>query len=96
MFHPFTGCDTVSYFAQGGEKTAWIVSKSRNDVTGAFYEIHRATDEIKVDVSSVMEHFAILMHDRISASVSVHETRTLLFMRKRCSMAVLPSPETAL
>ena len=25
MFHAFTGCDTVSHFAQCGEKTAWKV-----------------------------------------------------------------------
>ena len=53
-------------------------------------------DGIKVDVSSVIEHFAILMLDRTSASISVHETRKLLFMRKGCIMAVLTSPETAL
>ena len=53
-------------------------------------------DETKVDVSSVIEHFAILMLDRTSACISVHETRKLLFMRKGCIMAVLPSPETAL
>ena len=68
-----------------------------DDVTAAFCKLHRATDEIKVDVFSVMEHFPyLLMHDIISASVSVDETRQLLFMRKGCSVAGLPSPETAL
>ena len=83
VFQAFTGCDTVSHFFQGGEKTTWKVCKTHDDVTAAFYELHRATEEIKVDVSSVMEHFVIglLMHDRISASVSVHGTRQLLFVR---------------
>ena len=43
MFHAFTSCDTVSHFAQGGEKTAWKVGKIHDDVTAAFYEFHRTT-----------------------------------------------------
>ena len=81
VFHAFTGCDTVSHFAQGCQKTTWKVCKTHDNVTAAFYELNRATEEIKVDVSSVMEHFAILMKARISASVSVHGTRQLRFVR---------------
>ena len=47
VFHAFTGCDTVSHFAQGGEKTAWKVGKTHDDVTAAFYELHRATNRRK-------------------------------------------------
>ena len=38
VFHAFTSCDTVSHFAQGGEKTAWKVGKTHDNVTAAFYE----------------------------------------------------------
>ena len=96
VFQAFTRCDTIYHFVQGGEKTAWKVCKTHDNVTASFYELHRATEEIKVDVSSVMEHFAILMKARISASVSVHGTRQLRFVRRACPIAVLPSPETAL
>ena len=47
MCHAFTSCDTVSHFAQGGEKTAWNVGKTRDDVTAAVYELHRATERRK-------------------------------------------------
>ena len=97
VFHAFTSCDTVSHFAQGGEKTAWKMGKTRRRYCSLLQTspCYRA-EEIKVDESSVIEHFAILIHDRTSASVSVHETRKLLFRRKGCLMAVLPSPENAL
>ena len=47
VFHAFIGCDTVSHFAQGGEKTAWKVGKTHDDVTAAFYELNRATERRK-------------------------------------------------
>ena len=36
MFHAFTGCDTVSYFGEKGNKTAWKVWMAFNDVKEGF------------------------------------------------------------
>lgn len=65
VFHPFTGCDTVSSFANIGKKTAWKVWETHAEVTSAFYELHKAPENISKDEVEKLEQFTILMYDRI-------------------------------
>ena len=95
MFHSFTGCDTISHFAHVGKKTAWKVWETHEDVTAAFYKLCGAADE-RSHVYSALKRFTILMYDRTRTSVSINETRKLLFTRKWRPMTALPPSEAAL
>lgn len=39
MFHAYTGCDTVSSFANRRKKTAWDVRKTYDNLTEAFHSV---------------------------------------------------------
>ena len=96
VFHALTGCDTVSHFAHVGKKTAWTVWETHDDITAAFCEQRGAPDEISDDLYSALERFTILMYDRTRTTVSINETRKLLFTRKGRPMAALPPSQAAL
>jgi hypothetical protein len=96
MFHAFTGCDTVSHFAQVGKTTAWKVWESCVEATNAFYEINNAPQQITEEVSTALEHFTILLYDRSGTSTSINETRKLLFTKKGRQMVNLPPSKAAL
>ncbi|KAG0715349.1 hypothetical protein GWK47_012116 [Chionoecetes opilio] len=55
MFHAFTGCDTVSQFAQVGKKTAWKVWETHDELTEAFYELHSAPEQISEKAEASLE-----------------------------------------
>ena len=78
MFHSFTGCDTVSHFAHVGNKTAWKVWETHDDITAAFCEQRGAADE-RSHVYSALKRFTILMYDRTRTSVSINETRARVY-----------------
>ena len=54
VFHELTGCDTTSFFARHGKKTAWNTRESYPKVT--------AFDE----TATTIERFIVLMYDRTS------------------------------
>ena len=96
MFHAFTGCDTVSYFAQIGKKTAWKVWQNNNELTAAFYDLHEAPSVISEKTASALERFTVLLYDRTSEGSSVNEARKVLFTRKGRQMSTLPPTQAAL
>ena len=96
VFCAFTGCDTVSHVAQVGKKTAWKIWEAHDELTLAFYALHKAPDAINDDVASTLESFTVLVCDRNSALTSVNETRKTLFARKGRQMSTLPPTQGAL
>jgi len=96
IFHAFTGCDTVSHFAQIGKNTASKVWETQQELTDAFYGLHNAPEEISEEVESSLECFTILLCDRTATCSSINECRKILFTHKGCEMLVLPPTKAAL
>ena len=96
VFHAFTGCDTVSQFAQVGKKTAWKLWETHDEFTRTFYDMHDAPEQISEETEASIEYFTILLYDRTSACTSINEVRKLLFTRKGRQMSVLPPIKAAL
>ena len=96
VFHAFTGCDTVSQFAQVGKKTAWKMWETHDELTGALYELHCAPDQISEETEAALEYFTILLYDKTATCTSINEVRKLLFTRKGRQMSALPPTKAAL
>ena len=71
MFHAITGCDTVSFFAGRGKKTAWDVWISNDDIVAILQQLTDSPNEILDDHMNVLERFVILMYERTSGLVKV-------------------------
>ena len=96
MFHSFTGCDTVSHFANIGKKTAWKIWELNDELTLSFYALHKAPEVITEEALLSLERFTILLYDKTSESSNINETRQLLFTRKGRQMMSLPPTQAAL
>lgn len=66
MFHAYTGCDTVSSFANKGKKTAWETWKVCNEATDAFLSLEDAPQTISEEISTTLERFTVLLYNRTS------------------------------
>jgi hypothetical protein len=97
MFHAFTGCDTVSQFAQIGKKAAWKIWEIHDEeITDALFSLHNAPTVIPAEVEATLEKFVIWFYDRTSTSTSINEVRKILFSRKGKEMSMLPPTQAAL
>ncbi len=95
VFHAFTGCDTVSFFAGRGKKTAWVTWRSFPEVTSAFNELLGMPTEVSEE-SFLLERFVVLMYDRTSESMEVNDARKQLFSQKSRTLDNIPPTEAAL
>ena len=67
VFHELTGCDTTSFFARHGKKTAWNTRESYPKVTSAFVELASGPPFVADETATTIERFIVLMYDRTSA-----------------------------
>ena len=93
-FHAFTGCDTVSFFAGRGKKTAWSTWKTYPEATQAFLAI--MDRQVTEDTIAVLQRFVVLMYDRSSTLTTVDAARQTLFARNSKSLENIPPTEAAL
>ena len=63
---PLTGCDTTSFFAGYGKRTAWAVWENFPDVTSTFLELAGTPSRISEENLCTIERFIILIYDRTS------------------------------
>lgn len=94
MFHALTGCDTVSFFARRGKKTAWDVWKVFPELTPVLRVLNGAPNEVTEECMSV-ERFVVLLYDRTSSLMNVNEARKELFP-KRSNLDSIPPTRAAL
>lgn len=95
MFHAMTGCDSVSFFAGRGKKTAWEVWKTYDTITRAFRilgELPHNVDDQMTDV----ERFTVLLCDRASNAVEVNQARKELFSQRGRAIENIPPTQAAL
>ena len=55
MFHALTGCDTVSFFASRGKRTAWEVRTAVPELTQVFIYLTTAPDQVDEDATHIIE-----------------------------------------
>ena len=82
MFHAFTGCDSMSFFAGRGKKTAFDVWKSYDMVTEAFQSLSAIPMNID-DWMGHLERFVVLLYDRISGQDYVNQAWKEFFYSER-------------
>ena len=70
--HALTGCDTTSFFAGHGKKTAWTTWDNFPDATGAFVELGSTPSAVSNESLTIIERFVILMNDRTSPLCKVY------------------------
>ena len=66
IFHALTGCDTTSFFAGYGKRTAWAVWQNFPDVTSTFLELAGTPSRISEENLCTIERFIILIYNRNS------------------------------
>ena len=96
VFHAFTGCDTVSFFAGKSKKSAWDTWNVFPEVTSAFLEITNAPSELSEECKRNIEMFVVLLYDRGSQLKSVDEARKQLFCTRSRSLGRIPPTSAAL
>ena len=75
LFHAFTGCDTVSFFAGRGKKTAFDTWKSFEDTTPVFAALTTNPASPSEECMKVIEAFVVLMYDRTCTERDVNIVR---------------------
>ena len=96
VFHAFTGCDTVSQFAQVEEKTAWKVWATHDEFTATFCELHNSPQQMSEETEAALEYCTILLYDRTVTCTSINEVGKLLFTHKGHQMSALPPTKATL
>ena len=96
FFHAFTGCDTVSFFANCGKKSAWKAWQAYPEATNAFYALCSKPSDVSTIVIEALERFVVLMYDRSTELKGVDEARRYLFCKKSREIENIPPTATAL
>ena len=98
LFHALTGCDTVSYFANIGKKTAWQRWNSFPEMTEALMRLQVADqlepEALPESACQTMETFVVSLYDKSSAmtegKASVNASRKDFFARKGRAVDHIP------
>ena len=93
-FHAFTGCDTVSFFAGRGKKTAWNTWNAFPEATRAFLAM--VDRQVTEDTFATLQQFVVLMYDHSSTLAKVDAARQVLFARESKSLESIPPTDAAL
>lgn len=96
FFHALTGCDTVSFLAGKGKKTAWDVWNVFPEVTDIFVELSSVPQEVSDDNLLLIERFFVLLYDRTSTVMKVNSMRQHLFSKRARTLEHIPPTEAAL
>lgn len=97
-FHSFSGCDTVSGFANYGKKSFWKAWMSFPEATQAFWKLSfPSTDEGLENTKTILETFVAVLYGGVGcADLSLTETRKVLFTTKDRPLESLPPTSAAL
>lgn len=96
MFHALTGCDTVSFFAVKGKKTAWDVWGVFPGLTSTLLSLTLLPEVISDVCMAVIERFVVLLYDRTSNLTEVNEARQELFSKKSRTLDKIPPTKASL
>ena len=94
--HAFPGCDTVSFFAGRGKRSAmetWLVYK---DFTKVLRTLIKHPGVQSDDNLSIIEQYVVYLHDQSSVVTTVNAARLDLFCRKGHPIENIPPTQAAL
>ena len=94
MFHAFSGCDTVSFFA--GKGRCWQTWCSYPEATDTFLSLARGPCNIEQKCLEKLERFVGLLYAKMSQSNSVNEVRQTLFSSHHRILENIPPTQAAL
>ena len=96
FFYCFTGCDQVSFLANGSKRTALKIWDLFLNVNKAFTNLsNHPTDNDIHEAMPIVERFVILLYHRTSNCTSVNECRRELFCNGRACENI-PLTQTSL
>ena len=97
LFHSFTGCDQVSYFAKCGKTTAWKTWNNFPEITEIFIALGSApTTELVCQSMPMIEKFVCLMYKPTTSCESVDDLRRELFTKEGRDLESIPPTSAAL
>ena len=82
MFHPFTGCNTVSSFAGRVKKTAFDIWKSVNEVTAVLCTLSTNSWSFNDDFMCILETYVVLLYNRTCTETTVDSARKHILCSK--------------
>ncbi len=95
MFHALTECDTVSFFANHGKKTAWGIRRMFPDLSDALLRLSSAPIEISDQDFHTIDRFVILLYDRTSTCSDI-DKGTQNIVTKKNNVELIPPTKAAL
>jgi hypothetical protein len=93
-FNAFTGCDTMSFFARRGKKTAWNTWNAFPETTSIFLAM--MDRQVTEDTFTTLHQFVVLMYDRSSTLANVNVAHQVLFAKNSKALESIPPTEAAL
>ncbi len=81
MFHAFTGCDTVSFFAGKGKRSAMKTWEITPTVTQSFLSVEQNPSVVADEDMAIIEQFVVNLYHPTSESSSVNAVRLELFAK---------------
>ena len=96
MFHALTGSDTVSFFHNHGNKSAWDVWNVFPFLTPVLCALKASPEIITKESLAALERFVVLLYDRTSSLLKVNEARQELFCKKSREFDSIPPTKAAL
>ena len=82
MFHPFTGCNTVSSFAGRGKKTAFDIWKSINEVTAVLSTLSTNPWSFNDDFMCILETYVVFLYNRTCTETTADSGRKYILCSK--------------
>ena len=96
MFHAFTGCDTVSFFAGKGKRSAMKAWEIASTVTQSFLSVEQNPSLVSDEDMAIIEQFVVYLYDPTSELSSVNAVRLELFAKKNRSIENIPPTHASL
>lgn len=97
FFHAVTGCDTTSYFANHGKKSALATWLAWPEITETFTALSsQVSPTLPRDVMKQLERYVVLLYCRTSDEETVNQTRMTLFCTMSRNIDNIPPTQAAL
>ncbi len=96
MFHSFTGCDTVSFFAGKGKRSAMKTWDIVPSVTRSFLSVMQNPSVVTDEDMGIIKQFVVYFYDATSESSFVNTLRLELFAKKNRAIESIPPTHASL
>lgn len=97
LYHAFTGCDTVSFFAQIGKKNAWKAWEAYTSITQTFHALtyRPSLETITMEIRGI-ERFVAILYYRTTEIKTVNKCSDTCLRRKQEQLIIFLQQQTPL